>query len=240
MEHISWCWIEKCIEDLVDGAAEDMCFEINCPELYSCYCCIPYWIFPSHKPIIHDVHVDICIVVDKSRWYCAENFLRCIYTNVRKHYCETVLMVLDDPTAIKMHFLWWRDVSHLHIVNLRGKLMWCWIGVNPLLLFNHSSIVNPFGCCIWCDPKSYNRSYVHFCVAWILEEFPSDPIAGITNDFDCCLHQFSVHVGKCSIARPWFSWGLLGCNALLSHLYMGAASTSSSTIVYCVLPGCKG
>ena len=26
-----------------------------------------------------------------------------IYTNVRKHYCEMVWMVLDDPAAIKMH-----------------------------------------------------------------------------------------------------------------------------------------
>ena len=28
-----------------------------------------------------------------------------IYTYVQKHYCETVWMVLDDPTAIKMHAL---------------------------------------------------------------------------------------------------------------------------------------
>ena len=28
-----------------------------------------------------------------------------VYTNVRKYYCETVWMVLDDPTAIKTHAL---------------------------------------------------------------------------------------------------------------------------------------
>ena len=28
-----------------------------------------------------------------------------IYTNAQKHYCEMAWMVLDDPTAIKMHAL---------------------------------------------------------------------------------------------------------------------------------------
>ena len=44
--------------------------------------------------------------------------------------------------------------------------------------------------------QSYNRSYVHFCVPWILEKFSNDPGAGTTNDFDCCLHQLSIHVGN--------------------------------------------
>ena len=44
------------------------------------------------------------------------------------------------------------------------------------------------GCCMWCDPKSYNRSYVHYCVPWTLEKLSNDPGTGTTNDFDCCLH----------------------------------------------------
>ena len=110
------------------------------------------------------------------------------------------------------------DICHLCIMNQRGKLIWCWIGVNWLIVFqsfiNHQSIWALYR----CNPKSYNRSYVHFCVPCILEEFSNDPCAGTTNDFDCCLHWLSVCVDKCSVARPWFLWGLVGSNAMLSHL----------------------
>ena len=49
---------------------------------------------------------------------------------------------------------------------------------------NHQSIWY----CMWCEPKSYNRGYVHFCVPWILEVFTYDPCARTTNDYICCLH----------------------------------------------------
>ena len=32
---------------------------------------------------------------------------------------------------------------------------------------------------MWCDPKSYNRYYVHCCVTWILEVIANDPCAGL-------------------------------------------------------------
>ena len=70
---------------------------------------------------------------------------------------------------------------------------------------------------VW-SPKSCSRSYVHFCVPWILYDFSNDPWTGTTNDFDCCLHWISGHVDKCSIARPWSSWGLVGWDSLPSHL----------------------
>ena len=47
---------------------------------------------------------------------------------------------------------------------------------------------------MWCDPKSYNRYYVHFCVPWIWDVFANDPCAGTTNDCVCCLYQLTVHV----------------------------------------------
>ena len=37
---------------------------------------------------------------------------------------------------------------------------------------------------MWFDPKPGNRSYIHFCVPWILDEFSSEPCIGTTNDFD--------------------------------------------------------
>ena len=46
--------------------------------------------------------------------------------------------------------------------------------------------------------------------------FSNDPCTGTTNDCDCCLHQLSGHVGKCSITRPWFSQGLVGWGSLPS------------------------
>ena len=96
--------------------------------------------------------------------------------------------------------------------------LWCYEGVNWLLSFNGTSIKQSLGYCMWCDSKSYNRYYVHFCVLWILGVIANDPCAGTTNDCICCLYWLSVHVGICFICRPRFSQGLVGCWALLLHL----------------------
>ena len=143
-------------------------------------------------------------------------------------------------TAIKVHILWWTGACHLCIVPQRNG--YCDV-MEVLISYCHSKGYikhQSIGYCMWCKPKYYNRGYVHFCVLWILEVFTNDPCAGTTNDCICCLHWLSVHVGICSIHRPWFSQGLTGCGALPSHLKMGAASTVSSTTVYCMVPGCKG
>ena len=141
-----------------------------------------------------------------------------IYRNFWKHYCEVLQMVLDDPTAIKMHVLLMGSTCHLYIVIQKEWWLWCYGGVNWLLSFkgfvNHPSL----GYCMWWEPKSYNRGYMHFCVPWILEIFTNDPCAGTTNDCVCCLHQLSIHVGICFICRPWFLWGLMDCEALPSYL----------------------
>ena len=140
-----------------------------------------------------------------------------IYTNFQQHYCEILQMVLDDPTAIKMHVLWWLGTCHLCIV-LQKEWLLCYGGVNWLLSFkgfiNHQSI----GYCMWCEPKSYNSGYMDFCVPWILKVFTNDPCAGTTNDCVCCLHQLSICVGICSICRTWFSRSLIGWEALPLHL----------------------
>ena len=75
-------------------------------------------------------------------------------------------------------------------------------GCKPAIVVQLSINHQFHGFCMWYDPKSGNRSYIHFCVPWILDEFSNDPCTGTTNDFDCCLHQLSVCVGKHSIARP--------------------------------------
>ena len=88
------------------------------------------------------------------------------------------------------------------------QVLWCYEGVKWLLLFNCTSIKQYVGYCMWCDPKSYSRFYVHFCVPWILEVFTNDHCAGTINDHICHLYQLSICVGTHSICRPWFSQGL--------------------------------
>ena len=92
--------------------------------------------------------------------------------------------------------------------------------IDQLLLCSLLIFFNPQFVDVLCNVKlkSCSRSYVHFCVPWILDDFSNDPWTGTTNDFDCCLHRLSSHVGKCSIARPWFSQGLLGWGSLPLHL----------------------
>ena len=63
-------------------------------------------------------------------------------------------------------------------------------------------IKQSIGHCMWCDPKSYNRYYVYFCVPWIFKVFTNDPCAGTTNNYICCLHQLSLHVSTCPICGP--------------------------------------
>ena len=137
--------------------------------------------------------------------------------------CESIIVkyfrwFLMIQTAMKMCVLWWVGACHLCIVLQKEWSLWCFEGFNQLLSFkgviNHQSI----GYCMRCDPKSYNRSYVHFCVPWILEVFTNDPCAGTTNDCISCLHQLSIHVGICSLCKLWFSQGLVGCEAFPLHL----------------------
>ena len=131
------------------------------------------------------------------------------------NYLRWFLMI---QTAIKTCVLWWVDMCHLHIVLQKKWSLWSYRHVNWLLSFkgflNHQSL----GYFMWCEPKSYNRGYVHFCVSWILDIFANDPCAGTTNDSICCLLRLSVHVGICSICKPWFLQGLADCEDLPSHL----------------------
>ena len=50
------------------------------------------------------------------------------------------------------------------------------------------SVSEKFMAAVSARIQLYSRSYMHFCVPWILDEFSSDPCTGTTNDFDCCLH----------------------------------------------------
>ena len=141
-----------------------------------------------------------------------------IYTNFWKHYCEVLQLVLDDPNCYQDACpLMGRHVPSMYCASNEWSV-WYYEGIKWLLSFkeiiNHQSI----GCCMWCDPKSYNRSYMHFSVPWILALSSNDPCAGTTNDCDCYLHWPSVCVGICSICRPWFSQSLVGCKALPLHL----------------------
>ena len=119
---------------------------------------------------------------------------------------------------------WWSKTVLGH-VSFDGQACAIWVlyfkGDQVLLLWSgychlKSSLNSCWGCHIWS--KSYNRYYVHFGVPWIFKVDSYHPYTGTTNDYFCCFCQLSVHVGTCSICRPWFSWGLVGCLALPSHL----------------------
>ena len=110
-------------------------------------------------------------------------------------------------------YLWTGGVWQSVLSTSKGKV------VNQLLLCIHLFLVIPI-CCAICGvkPKYCDRSYVHSCIPWILDDLPNDPWVGTANDFDCSFWWLSNCVGRCFIARPWFSWGLAGLVALPSHL----------------------
>ena len=123
-----------------------------------------------------------------SCWYVAcrcrfNMMLYCEFFQVYIVISESIIVkdfrwffIIQD--AIKTCVLWWVGMCHLHIVLQRKghsdavKLL---IGYcHSKRVINHQSI----GYCMWCNPKSYNRSYMHFCVPWILEVVTNDPCAG--------------------------------------------------------------
>ena len=87
-------------------------------------------------------------------------------------------------------------MCQLSIEHQRGKV------IDQLFLCIHLSILN-FVVVVCGVNLSLEAEVMCISVSTgFLESFSNDPCTGITNDFDCCLHQLSVHVGKCSIARP--------------------------------------
>ena len=134
--------------------------------------------------------------------------------------------------GIIMNYLWWGIMSQSAwrsclCIWRSGMCIWrssmCQLsiehqGVGPLIIYYYAFVYQSLCCCMQCQPKSCSRSYMHFCVPWILDDFSNDPCTGTTNDFDCCWHWLSICVGKCSIARPWFSQGLVGSKTLPLHL----------------------
>ena len=164
----------------------------------------------------------ICII-SLERWWILEVLLRGVGILKYSNFQIALLWKSLDGS-------WWSKLL-LGYVSFDGQahaicvlffkeeqVLWCYEGAKCLLSFNGTSIKQSAGYCMWCDPKSYNRCYVHFSVPWIFEVIANDPCAGTTNDCLCCLYQLSIHVGICSICRPWFLQGLLGSWALLLHL----------------------
>ena len=88
------------------------------------------------------------------------------------------------------------SASAIHIKEVRLLISHCCAIFCSCTILNFVDVVHDV------KPKSCRRSYVHFCVPWILGDLSNDPGTGTANDFDCCLHRLSNHVGKCSIARP--------------------------------------
>ena len=84
----------------------------------------------------------------------------------------------------------------IHIKEVRSLISYCYAIFCSVQSLSFVDVV--------CNvkPKSCSRRYVHFCIPWILGDLSNDPLTGTVNDFDCCLHRLSDHVGKCSIARP--------------------------------------
>ena len=59
--------------------------------------------------------------------------------------------------------------------------------IDQLLLCIHLSILNFVVVVCGVNLKSCSRSYVHFCVPWILDGFSNDPCTGTTSDFKLLL-----------------------------------------------------
>ena len=156
----------------------------------------------------------VAVLITCVRKFCRE------YILVWKHLCEWNMMRENKVIIVDIYFLF-EDMSYLWICG-----MW-----QPVLFTSKGRVANQLLLCIllFCsfqsvgaihgvEPKSCDRSYVHSCIPWILEDLSNDPWIGTANDFDCSLLWLSVHVGKCSIGRPWFSWGLVGLVSLPLHL----------------------
>ena len=135
------------------------------------------------------------------------------YINFWRHHHELPLRRYNESISMKICLCVWRSgtcqpsIEHQRVGSF---ISYCYAFIYQSLCC--------CCCCMQCQPKSCSRSYVYFCVPWILDAFSNDPCARTTSDFDCCLHWLSIHVGKCSIARPWFSWGLVGGKTSPSHL----------------------
>ena len=152
----------------------------------------------------------------KMMLYC--EFLQAYIVISKSIVVKEFKWVLMIQTAIKICVLWWAGACHLVLFFKEEQVLWCYEGVKWLLSFKGTLIKQSIGFCMWCDPKSYDKYYVHFCVPWILEVISNYPRVATTNDCICCLYWLSVCVGICSIHRSWFLWGLVGCWALLLHL----------------------
>ena len=79
---------------------------------------------------------------------------------------------------------WYQNHSHnLHLlVTVRLLISYC------CAIFCFCTILNFVDVVHNVKPKSCSRSYVHFCVPWILGDLSNDPGTGTANDFHCCLH----------------------------------------------------
>ena len=135
----------------------------------------------------------------------------------------------DDPilSYVFMPFVWVHAICVLcfkveHVLLILN----C---VKSPIAIQSTSINSCWDCNIWSYPKSYNIYYVHFCVPWILEVDSNDPNAGTTNDCICLLlstlHpcRYSFHMQAMIFARS-------------CELFFPAIAS----VVYCMVPGCKG
>ena len=149
----------------------------------------------------------------------SEKFCR-EYILVWKHLREWYIMRKNEVIIMDMYLLfegttyfWIGGCGSWCNSHQRGKV------INQLLLcILLFCSFRSVGAIHGVEPKSCDRSYVHSCIPWILDDLPNDPWIGTANDFNCSLPWLSIHVGKCSIARPWFLQGLVGWVALPLHL----------------------
>ena len=208
--------VEKCCIDTFCGSTKGNWIEAYCPKLQWSYGNIPYGIFSCHQPVICSIHS----ISGESSVKSNDCSIDGIFKLVGNIYTGFEGINVNGTWWGKMRWSLWRcspclkmclvseDAMHVSWSNShqRGKV------INQLLLciLLFCTILNFVD--VVCDvkPKSCSRSYVHFCISWILGDLSNDPWTGTANNFDCCLHWLSNHVGKCPIARPWFSWGLVG------------------------------
>ena len=81
----------------------------------------------------------------------------------------------------------------------------------------------------WSEP-SLITNHLCYCIPGIWALGANDPVIGTPFAKAGCLQQLSGLAASCSMHRSQFLLGLLGSSTLHLHLWMGATSTSSSTM----------
>ena len=115
-------------------------------------------------------------------------------------------------------------VLKIHLISemvVCGSLCYPHQRVGSLISYCHAffwSVHSNLLCNVWCQAYVLQQRLCAFLCPMDFGRFYQWSLSRDCNDFNCGLWWLSDSVGRCSIARPWFSQGLVGLKALPLHL----------------------